>query len=217
METSSVSDIKQQARTTLEAMGFEEKLLDEIMAAGRARRVKEGQAIISPGSRAEEIPFVIQGSLKVMRQDEKGNEIILYYLEGGDTCAMSITCCLENKLSEFMAIAEEDSLLWLIPVRSMDAWVSKYPSFRRFIFASYQARFDEMLHAIDSIAFMKMDERLYKYLLDKKQASGSYVIHKTHQQIARELNTSRVVVSRLLKKLEQQGMIEQHRNRIEVL
>ncbi|MEJ2005955.1 MAG: helix-turn-helix domain-containing protein, partial [Cyclobacteriaceae bacterium] len=96
-------------------------------------------------------------------------------------------------------------------------WISKYPSFRRFVFAAYQARFDELLHAIDSVAFMKMDERLYKYLLDKKQASGSYVINKTHQQVARELNTSRVVVSRLLKKLELEGKIEQHRNRIEVL
>jgi len=216
MQTS-VSDVKNIARSVLELIGFEEKLLDEIMLTGRARRVKEGQAIITPGVKAEEIPFVIQGSLKVMRQDEHGNEIILYYLEGGDTCAMSITGCLENKLSEFVAIAEEDSLLWLVPIQALDSWVSKYPSFRRFVFASYQARFDEMLHAIDSVAFMKMDERLFKYLLDKKQASGSYVIHKTHQQIARELNTSRVVVSRLLKKLEQQGKIEQQRNRIEVL
>jgi CRP/FNR family transcriptional regulator len=216
METS-MSDAKKLARSVLGMMGFEDKLLEDILLTGRLKKVREGQAIITPGVKAEEIPFVLQGSLKVMRQDEKGNEIILYYLEGGDTCAMSITCCLENKLSEFVAIAEEDSLLWLIPIQAMDSWVSKYPSFRRFVFGSYQARFDEMLHAIDSIAFMKMDERLYKYLLDKKQASGSYVIQKTHQQIARELNTSRVVVSRLLKKLEQQGKIEQHRNRIEVL
>ena len=212
-----ITDGKDLARTMLSAMGFEEKLLEEILTAGRMRKVKEGQAVITPGVKADEIPFVLEGSLKVMRQDDNGNEIFLYYLEGGDTCAMSITCCLENKLSEFMAIAEEDSTLWLIPISAMDTWVSKYPSFRRFVFASYQSRFDELLHAIDSVAFMKMDERLFKYLLDKKQASGSYIIHKTHQEIARELNTSRVVVSRLLKKLEQQGKIEQHRNRIEIL
>ncbi|MCA6073573.1 Crp/Fnr family transcriptional regulator [Fulvivirga sedimenti] len=216
METS-VSEAKSRAKDVLSLMGFEEKLLEEILSTGRVKKVKAGQTIISPGVRAEEIPLVIEGTLKVMRQDEAGNEIFLYYLEGGDTCAMSITCCLENKLSEFVAIAEEDSLLWLIPVSSMDAWVSKYPSFRRFVFASYQSRFDELLTAIDSVAFMKMDERLYKYLLDKKQASGSYVINKTHQEIARELNTSRVVVSRLIKKLENEGKVEQHRNRIEIL
>ena len=216
MDTS-LNDSKELARGVLGSMGFEPKLLEEILSSGRLRRVKAGQTIISPGVKAEEIPLVLEGTLKVMRQDENGNEIFLYYLEGGDTCAMSITCCLENKLSEFVAIAEEDSVLWLIPVYSMDSWVSKYPSFRRFVFSSYQSRFDELLHAIDSVAFMKMDERLYKYLLDKKQSSGSYVINKTHHEIAREMNTSRVVVSRLLKKLEQEGKIEQHRNRIEIL
>ncbi len=216
METS-LSNAKETAKSVLSSMGFEAKLLEEILSTGRLRKVKAGQTVISPGVRADEIPLVIEGSLKVMRQDESGNEIFLYYLEGGDTCAMSITCCLENKLSEFIAIAEEDSLLWLIPVTSMDSWVSKYPSFRRFVFSSYQSRFDELLTAIDSVAFMKMDERLYKYLLDKKQASGSYVINKTHQEIARELNTSRVVISRLIKKLELEGKVEQHRNRIEVL
>ncbi len=196
---------------------LEEKLIDEIITAGRLKKVKAGSYVISPGVDAQEIPLVIDGTLKVMRQDSDANEIFLYYLEGGETCAMSITCCLEHKKSEFSAIAEEDSTLWLIPVQAMDSWVTKYESFRRFVFRSYQTRFDELLLAIDSMAFMKMDERLYKYLLDKKQASGSFVIRKTHEQIANELNTSRVVVSRLLKKLEQEGKIEQHRNKIEIL
>lgn len=204
-------------REILQRHYLEEKLIDEIITAGRLKKVKAGSYIISPGVDAQEIPLVIEGTLKVMRQDSDANEIFLYYLEGGETCAMSITCCLEHKKSEFSAIAEEDSLLWLIPVQAMDSWITKYESFRRFVFRSYQARFDELLSAIDSIAFMKMDERLYKYLLDKKQASGSFVIHKTHEQIAHELNTSRVVISRLLKKLEQEGKIEQYRNRIEVL
>jgi len=204
-------------RQILQRHQLEEKLIDEIITVGRLKKVKAGSYIISPGVDAQEIPLVIEGTLKVMRQDSDANEIFLYYLEGGETCAMSITCCLEHKKSEFSAIAEEDSLLWLIPVQAMDSWVAKYESFRRFVFRAYQARFDELLQAIDSVAFMKMDERLFKYLLDKKQASGSFVIHKTHEQIANELNTSRVVVSRLLKKLEQEGKIEQYRNRIEVL
>lgn len=197
--------------------GFEPQLIEELKINGRLKKVSAGTSIIKPGMPTSEIPLVITGTLKVMRQDDDGREIFLYYLEGGDTCAMSITCCMENKKSAFSAIAEEDSTLWMIPMAMLNSWVAKYPAFRKFIFSAYQSRFDELLTAIDSVAFMKMDERLYKYLLDKKQASGSYEIKKTHEQIARELNTSRVVISRLLKQLENEGKIEQHRNKIEVL
>ncbi|MBL6448442.1 Crp/Fnr family transcriptional regulator [Fulvivirga sp. 29W222] len=203
--------------TMLHNQGFENNLIDEILTVGRPKKVSKGSSVIAPGSKASEIPLVINGTLKVMRQDKDGSEIFLYYLEGGEACAMSITCCLENKKSQFSAIAEEDCVLWMIPMGSLDAWIAKYPSFRKFVFTSYQNRFDELLVAIDSMAFMKMDQRLYKYLLDKKQASGSFEIHKTHEQIARELNTSRVVISRLLKQLENEGKIEQYRNKIEIL
>jgi len=196
---------------------FEPALIKDIMTTGRLKKVSAGAKVISPGVKTQEIPFVIKGSLRVMRHDKNGHEIFLYYLDAGETCAMSITCCMENKVSEFSAIAEEDTTLWLIPMALLDSWIQKYSSFRKFIFRSYQFRFDELLNAIDSIAFMKMDERLYKYLLDKKQASGSYVINKTHEAIAQELNTSRVVISRLLKKLENEGKIEQQRNRLEIL
>lgn len=163
------------------------------------------------------MPLVMSGLLRVMRNDDNGNEVFLYYLEGGETCAMSITCCLEGKRSSFHVVAEEDSELWMMPVSNLDNWITKYPSFRRFVFNSYQTRFDELLHTIDSMVFMNLDERLYNYLLDKKMASGSFEIKKTHQQIANELNTSRVVISRLLKKLEKEDKIEQRRNFIEIL
>lgn len=208
---------KEQLINILNRQGFEEPLVEEIITSGRLKKVKAGSHVIAPGMQATEIPMVISGTLKVMRQDKDGSEIFLYYLEGGETCAMSITCCLENKKSEFSAVAEEDSTLWMIPMAMMNRWVEKYPAFRKFVFRAYQERFEELLLAIDSIAFMKMDERLYKYLLDKKQASGSFEINKTHQQIANELNTSRVVISRLLKQLEKEGKIEQFRNKIEIL
>jgi CRP/FNR family transcriptional regulator len=114
-------------------------------------------------------------------------------------------------------IAEKDSILLMVPMTYMDSWIVKYRSFRTFVFGAYQTRFDELLNTIDSVVFTKMDERLYKYLLDAKQATGSFEIHKTHEQIAQELSTSRVVVSRLLKQLEKEEKIEQHRNLIEVL
>ena len=197
--------------------GIEPKLVEEIVKIGRLKKVRQDATVISPGSKNDEIPIVLEGLLKVMRQDTNGNEIILYYLEGGETCAMSITCCIEGKSSQFKVIAEEDSMLWMIPISYMDSWIQKYRSFRRFVFSSYQNRFDELLETIDSVTFLKLDERLLKYLLDQKQATGSFVINKTHSQIAKELNTSRVVVSRLLKQLEREERIEQYRNRIEIL
>jgi CRP/FNR family transcriptional regulator len=204
-------------KEVLERTPFEPELKDDILTSGRLKKAKAGQTIITPDDEAQEMPLVMSGLLRVMRSDENGNEVFLYYLEGGETCAMSITCCLEGKRSSFHVVAEEDSELWMMPVTNLDNWITKYRSFRRFVFNSYQTRFDELLHTIDSMVFMKLDERLYNYLLDKKIASGSFEIKKTHQQIANELNTSRVVVSRLLKKLEKEDKIEQRRNYIEIL
>jgi CRP/FNR family transcriptional regulator, anaerobic regulatory protein len=197
---------------------LEPALIQEIILQGRMKKVKVNDTVISPASTVLEMPFVLSGMLKVMRQDDKGNEAFLYFLEDGETCAMSITCCLEGaKQTDFIVRAEEDASLWMVPMTHLDEWIVKYPSFRKFVFQSYQMRFDELLTTIDSVIFTKMDERIYKYLLDKKQASGSYIIEKTHEQIARELNSSRVVISRLLKQLEKEGKIEQFRNRIEIL
>ncbi|MFK7951500.1 MAG: Crp/Fnr family transcriptional regulator [Ekhidna sp.] len=197
---------------------LEPTLINEILKVGRLKKVTLGDFVIDSSMSKERMPLVLTGSLKVMRQDGKGNQAFLYFLEGGETCAMSIACCLEGATkTDFVVKAEEDSTLWMIPMTHLDEWMVKYSSFRKFIFKSYQNRFDELLTTIDSVIFTKMDERIYKYLLDKKQASGSYVIEKTHEQIAGELNTSRVVVSRLLKQLEKGGKIEQNRNRIEIL
>ncbi|MGJ3233942.1 Crp/Fnr family transcriptional regulator [Marivirga sp.] len=209
--------MNEKIKEVLERTPFEPELKEEILKSGRLKKAKAGQTVITPDDEAQEMPLVMSGLLRVMRNDDNGNEVFLYYLEGGETCAMSITCCLEGKRSSFHVVAEEDSELWMMPVSNLDNWITKYPSFRRFVFNSYQTRFDELLHTIDSMVFMKLDERLYNYLLDKKMASGSFEIKKTHQQIANELNTSRVVVSRLLKKLEKEEKIEQRRNYIEIL
>lgn len=209
--------MNEMVENVLMSAGLEKPLVDEILTIGRLKKVKEGQIVVSPDSPSDEMPIVLQGLLKVMRQDDDSNEIFLYYLEGGETCAMSITCCIEGRKSSFKVVAEEDSVLWMIPMGYLDCWVVKYQSFRKFVFGSYQTRFDELLNSIDSIAFHRMDERLYKYLLDTKQATGSFEIKKTHEQIAKELSTSRVVVSRLLKQLEKEEKIEQYRNRIEIL
>ena len=198
-------------------IGFETGLSDEIVQQGHIKKVKAGSIIASPEDIHEWMPFVMTGVLKVTRQDEEGAEAFLYYLEGGETCVMSITYCFEGKQGAFKVTAEEDSELWMIPMKILDQWIVKYVSFRKFVFGSYQLRFDELLRTIDSLAFSRLDERLYKFLLDTQQVTGSFQIRKTHGQIARELNTSRVVVSRLLKQLENEGKVEQQRNLIEIL
>lgn len=207
----------EQISKVLQQAGLENALVEDIAQSGRLMKVREGQLLISPGTAATQMPMVISGTLRVMREDADGREIFLYYLEGGDACAMSISCCMGTQISEFKVVAETETVIWMVPMQNIDAWMVKYRSFRKFIFDSYHDRFDEMLNTIDSIAFMNMDQRLMKYLLDKKQSSGSFVIQKTHEKIAQELNTSRVVVSRLLKKLEKEEKIELHRNRIEIL
>ncbi len=209
--------MKDKAYTILEASGLDYRLVEEIVTIGRLKKVRQGQLVAGLHSTTKEIPMVLEGLLKVMRQDQQGNEVFLYYLEGGETCAMSITCCLEGKPASYQVLAEEDSALWMIPISYLDDWVVQYRSFRRFVFNAYQVRFEELLTTIDSVVFHKMDSRLYKYLLDTKQATGSFNIRKTHQQIADELSTSRVVISRLLKQLEKEGKIEQHRHLIEIL
>ncbi|MEL6535283.1 MAG: Crp/Fnr family transcriptional regulator [Bacteroidota bacterium] len=196
---------------------FEPELIEDMIAVGRPMRVPAGTVILDLGQTMPEMPLVLNGHIRIMRDDEDGHELFLYYIQGGDVCAMSLTCCIQDKASEIRAIAEEDSLLWVVPKGKMDSWISKYTSWRTYVFQAYNSRFDELLDTIDSIAFMRMDERLMKYLLDLKQSKGTYVIEKTHQEIANDLNTSRVVVSRLLKQLEREDRIEMYRNRIEIL
>lgn len=196
---------------------FEDELIDEIAQIGRYQKLKRGEHLMEIGSFIKNMPLLLSGSVKIVREDKEGNELLLYFIERGDTCAFSLTCCLGNKKSEIKAIVVEEAEIVLIPVQKLDEWLCKYQTWKNFIFESYNLRLDEMLETIDSLAFMRMDERLYKFLTDKVKLIGSTDITNTHQEIAYNLNTSRVVVSRLLKKLENEGKIKLHRHRIEVL
>ena len=154
---------------------------------------------------------------EINERSENGDELLLYFLERGDTCAMTLTCCMGQSKSRIRAIAETDGAMLMIPVEKMEEWLTKYKTWRNFVFDSYNVRLNEMLEAIDTLAFMNLDERLYKYLTDKAKVIGDTEIKNTHQEIAYEMHTSRVVISRLLKALELQGKIKLHRNKIEIL
>lgn len=196
---------------------FENELIEEINQVGTFREIPEGFKLIEIGEYIKSMPLLISGAIKVLREDDEGDELLLYFLERGDTCAMTLSCCLGQTKSEVRAVAELDTKLVMIPIRKMEEWTGKYRSWRNFVFESYHNRLMEMLEAIDSIAFLKMDERLLKYLKDKINITNDKVVKTTHQEIAYELHTSRVVVSRLLKSLEKEGKIKLNRNNIEVI
>ena len=196
---------------------FEKALIEEINQVGTFREVPEGFLLIDFGQYIRSMPLLVSGAIKVFREDPQGNELLLYFLEEGDTCAMTLNCCLGQTQSEIRAVAEMDTKLIMIPIQKMEEWTGKYRSWRNFVFESYHNRLMEMLESIDSIAFLRMDERLLKYLKEKVAVNHSAILHTTHKEIAYDLHTSRVVISRLLKTLENNGEIKLHRNNIEVL
>ena len=195
---------------------FEEKLLQEIVKISKLKKVNKGDLIIDIGSDVVFIPLLISGAVKVFRTDDDGDEYILYFIEGGDTCAMTLNCCVRGAKSEIKAVAEVDTELLLIPIAKMEDWLH-FKSWRTFIFNSYNSRLKEMLEAIDSLAFLNMNDRVLRYLKDKVIANKKETLSVTHKIISDELNTSRVVISRILKKLEKDGELELLRNQIKIL
>lgn len=196
---------------------FEDELLEEISEVGILKSFKENEKIIEIGDQVKAMPLLLSGAIKILREDQDGDELLLYFLERGDTCAMTLSCCLGSTKSEIRAVAELDTQLIMVPIEKMEEWTSKYKSWRNFVFESYHSRLSEMLDTIDTIAFLNMDERLLKYLRDKAKVNQNEVVQITHQQIAYDLHTSRVVISRLLKKLELKGTIALNRNSINVI
>ncbi|AUS06105.1 Crp/Fnr family transcriptional regulator [Pseudotamlana carrageenivorans] len=196
---------------------LDQTLIDEINKIGVLKNFEKDEIIIDINQTLKFIPLLLSGNIKILREDQDGNELLIYFLEAGETCTMSLTCCIGTAKSKIRAVAESDSTLIMIPVSYMQKWFQNNESWRNFIFESYQNRFDEMLEAIDNLAFMKMDERLYKYLVNKTVLHESKNIIIKHQDIAEDLHTSRVVVSRLLKQLENEKKIVLSRNKIEIL
>lgn len=192
-------------------------LVNEIEEKGVCRVFSEGENIINIGDYITSVPLILSGTIKVSRKNDDGREVFLYYLQAGDTCADTLRCCFANKKSQINAIAEEKAEVLLITIQDINAWSSKYRNWKEFIMLSFKAKFNQLLDALDSIAFQKIDERLLSYLKKKQEVLGSSKMKITHQEIARDLNTSREVISRLLKALENDGVLELGRNSIQIL
>ncbi len=204
------------------AQVFEEELIDEIVKVGYLDKMKAGDVMIDIGDVMTHIPLILSGAVKIIRGDKDDIEkekdsMVLYYLERGDTCAISFVNCINKKKSIFKAIIENDAEMILLPVDKIDDWLAKYKTWRFFIIDSYHFRLLEMVESIDGLAFMKMNQRLLKYLSDKAKINNDVNLEITHQEIANDLNTSRVVVTRLIKELHDGGKIYSTRNKIRVL
>jgi len=196
---------------------FEEDLILEINELAIHKTFLEDSAIIEVGDYIRSIPLLISGAIKILREDENGEELVLYYLEKGDTCAMTLSCCMGQTKSKIRAVAETNVELMMLPKEKMLEWLGKYKTWQVYILQSYHNRMDELLEAVDTIAFLKMDERIFKYLKDKAMVTHNDVLQVTHKEISEDLHTSRVVISRLLKKLENENKIALFRNSIKVL
>lgn len=193
------------------------RLLEAIAEQGRLQQIEAGVELMQPGQYMNSVPIIVKGSIKVLRPDADGKEVFLYYLNPGETCALSLTCCNANLPSEIRAVAEEDTTLISVPLRAHNDWTREFSQWKEFVALTYQNRFQEMLRAIDDIAFKNMDERLLSYLRTKVSQLKMTTLEITHKDIANELGTSREVISRLLKKLEKSGTVKLGRNKVEVI
>ena len=195
---------------------YERETVEAILEIGKLKKLRADDWMVDIGDPIVYMPLLLKGQLRILREDEEGHELLLYYIRPGETCAMSLTCCSGNAVSNVRAVAEEDSELLLLPIQIIDEWTTKYPSFKSFILKTYQHRFEELLNTIDSIAFHNLDDRLSQLLKQKSEKEGSE-LKTTHQELANQLNSSREVISRLLKQMERKGKIQMGRNKITLL
>jgi CRP/FNR family transcriptional regulator len=196
---------------------FEPILLQQIMEQAIWVPIKKDAVFLDLGDAVRGIPLVLSGMLRVSRLDEFGSELLLYYVQPVQSCAMTFTCCMQQIGSQVRAVAEEDSVVLILPNQRMEGWLSEFPTWKAFVMNTIRNRFLELLSVIDHLAFKRLDERLLHYLETHAKATGSMVLHQSHEEIAHQLATSREVVSRLLKRLEAEGKVMLHRNEVKLL
>jgi CRP/FNR family transcriptional regulator, anaerobic regulatory protein len=195
---------------------FKDPELQAALEREAMRRIfSAGEVLIHAGDRITHIPIVVSGSLRILAQNDQGQERFLYHIMPGESCAMSMTCCTGHSASTVVAVVEEDAELLMVPVRCMEEWMT-YPEWRRFVSSTQTQRFTELLETIEVIAFSRLDDQLWNYLVKRVQATGEHTLKVTHQQIAQELNSPREVITRLLHQLQNVGRVTISRGSIEV-
>jgi CRP/FNR family transcriptional regulator len=195
---------------------FEPSLIALIEKEALLRQFQAGEVVMRTGQYIKSTALVLEGRLKIYREGPDGGEFLMYYLEPGQACAVSMICAMQSDTSEITAVAEEETELLMIPVHLMDDMMKDHKSWYQFVIQTYRSRFDELLNVVDHVAFRNMDERLEFYLKRYREKTGKTKVELSHQQIAEDLNSSREVISRLLKKMEQRGLLKLNRNLIEL-
>jgi CRP/FNR family transcriptional regulator len=193
------------------------RITEKLMGMGITKSFAEGDVIINENSFVKAIPIVTNGSVRVMRTDEDGREILLYYIKAGESCIMSFLGGMHHDTSKVKAVAEEQTDILFIPSDRVNALIAEFPEWLDYIFRLYHKRFEELLEVVNAVAFKKLDERLLIFLKRKTVLTNNQNIHITHEQLSNELGTARVVVSRLLKQMEDDGLVKLSRNKITLL
>ena len=196
---------------------LEEDLVHEMMEVAEFRTIPEGSTMMRTGQNIRSALLVVDGLVKIYREDDQGNEFFMYYLDSGKACAISLVCALGQETSGLMAKADTEATVISIPVQYVDEWMGKYKSWAQFALSSYRERFDELLQTIDHIAFRNMDERLLFYLKRHQEKQNTNIISTSFTEIAQDLNSSREVISRLMKKLSDKGIVQLHKSHVEII
>ena len=193
------------------------QLLEQLYEFSTVKNYSSGEMILDENASIRSIPIVTKGSIKVMRTEEDGREILLYYIKAGESCVMSFLGGLHGETSKVKAEVEEDAEILFLPTDKVTSLIKTNPEWLDYIFKMYHKRFEELLDMINELSFRKVDDRLINLLQKKSELTGSKIITATHEQLANELGTARVVVSRILKTFEEDHKLKLGRNRIELL
>ena len=196
---------------------FDTKLAEEIAKKSEIKIFKQGDLIMRPGQYMRSTMLLVSGLIKIFREDEEGNEFFMYYLQPGQACALSMICATKQETSEIKAKAAEDAQVISIPIEYMDSMMLNFKNWYYFVLETYRSRFEELLQTIDHIAFRNLDERLIFYLKRQQQILNTNILHISITEIAQELNSSREVISRLMKKLAEKGVVKIFRDHVELV
>lgn len=212
METASIKKAIQQLFPLFDQL----ELVDKLATNSEYMKLPANTELLNTGSYIKVIPLILTGSVKIFRTDESGREIFLYYVQGGESCAITLSSCLKMEKSSIRAVVQEETTLLAIPVEVVYDVNKNYPSWHQFVFDTFSQRFDEVLTVLENVVFHNMDERLAKYLIDKALTLSTKELLISHQEIANDLATSREVISRLLKQFEKKGFLELSRGKITI-
>lgn len=194
----------------------EPELQEKIIEHCELKVFEKGDVVVREGQYVKVVPIVISGTIRVF-QTKEDREILLYYVEPNQTCMMSLSACFFNNKSPSQAVVAERTEVLIVPTRHITQWQKEYTSWNNFVIKTFRDRYDELLNTFESVAFDHIDKRLFKYLQYQSYRQNTHKIKISHMELANELGTTRVVISRILKQFEMENKVILHRSLIEIV